>query len=204
MRIMGWVLAGMLALIGPWQPTPAADISVPPGDGTLAAAIAGASGGDTLLLGEGSYTGVATVNKSLAIRAESRAVHPVIAGGFSISGVGIRVTIQGLTFSSNLVPDQAAEIRLLQNQWVNVSLNAISYKTTEGDGSLMVIGNRFVNANLANVSSDDAYIAGNVVSGGSVITSSSAWIVGNDIYFTIPLSSEISVSLRRVTCRDFS
>ena len=181
MRIMGWVLAGMLALIGPWQPTPAADISVPPGDGTLAAAIAGASDGDTLLLAEGSYTGVATVNKSLAIRAESRAVHPVMIGVLTIAGEGIRVTMQGLTFSNSPVLNQAAAIRLLENSWVNCSLDGTAYKTAEGDGSLIVIGNRFTGGGITNINSEGTYIGGSVILGGSILVSASSWIVGNEI-----------------------
>ena len=159
-----------------------AEIMVLPGDGTIASAIASAADGDSLILGEGTYSGVATVDKSLTIRAESRAVHPAVSSALTISGEGIRVTIQGIAFSAAPVLVAAAEIRLLQNQFVDSHLDGTQYRTTEGDGSLIVIGNSFFNSNLTNVYSEDAYIAGNVVSTGNILAFTSAWIIGNDIY----------------------
>ena len=172
---MLWLCLGAPALF-------AAEINVPPGDGTLAAAIASATDGDTLILGEGTYRGVATVDKSLTIRAESRAVHPAVASALTISGEGIRVSIQGIAFSVAPIMATAAEIRLLQNQFVGSFLDGGQYRTTEGDGALIVIGNDFFNSSLINVYSEDAYIAGNVVSAGNIFAYASAWIVGNDIY----------------------
>ena len=53
----------------------AAGIAVPAGNGTLAAAIASAADGDTLVLGEGAFQGGATINKSLTLRPVNRATN---------------------------------------------------------------------------------------------------------------------------------
>ena len=160
----------------------AAQITVPPGTDTLAAAVASASNGDTLILQEGGYYGDVSVDKSLLIRAQGRSTNTVVAGAFEVRGAGIEVTVQGLTFSQTSQIWQAAAVRLLQNHWTAGNVDLTNYQTAEGDGSLVVIGNTLDNGNITAVSSENAYVAGNVLLRGQIVTYVSAWIVGNDIF----------------------
>lgn len=159
----------------------AAENTVPPGTGTFASAVASASNGDTLILQEGGYYGDVSVDKSLLIRAQGRLTNAVVAGAFEVRGAGIEVTVQGLTFSQTSQIWQAAAVRLLQNHWTTGSIDLTNYQTAEGDGSLVVIGNTISMGNISTVQSENAYVAGNVLLQGGILTAASAWIVGNYI-----------------------
>ena len=58
----------------------AVEIYVPPGDGTLAEAIANAADGDTLLLGEGTFSGYVGIDRSLTIRPVNSTTYALITG----------------------------------------------------------------------------------------------------------------------------
>lgn len=172
--------AALLSVIvsGGW----AAEISVAPGQDTLSAAVRAAANGDTLVLQGGSFTGEVTVNKSLTIRPASRATYALVYGPVNIAGPGITVTLQGLKFSGSVVLNQAAAIRLLENEWVSGNMNGDGYRSSEGDGTLTIVGNRFASGSDIFIQTDGAYIAGNVLLGGRIWTEAYVWIVGNQVY----------------------
>src|SRR5262252_1722015 len=58
----------------------AATITVPPGDGTLEAAIDGAAGGDTLVLSSGPYAGAVVVSRPLRIVSDPASPATIDAG----------------------------------------------------------------------------------------------------------------------------
>lgn len=160
----------------------AAEIMVPPGTGTLTDAVASAVNGDTLILQDGGYSGNVVVNKSLTIRPQYRSTQAVVVDTMTIDGVGgIEVTVQGLEFRKDIVLRRAAAIRILENHWTVNGINAGNYTTSQGVGSLVIIGNRFGSGSIRNISSDNAYIAGNELLNGRITISSNAsvWIVGN-------------------------
>ena len=185
MRAHNWLLTVIL-ILGYVGTVSAAEIIVAPGDGTLAAAIASASDGDTLILQDGGYYGAVIVNKSLIIRPINRATNAIIGGDVTIAGSGIQVTLQGLKFSAAVMFLQtAASIRLLENEWLSGDVNGLNYRSSEGDGSLVIVGNRFASgSDISNIYIDGAYIAGNVLFGGRISTASYVWIVGNEIITT--------------------
>ena len=158
----------------------AAEVTVAPGTGTLATAVASASNGDTLILQDGSYYGDVTIDKTLVVRAQTMATNAIVVGLFKVQGAEIEVTVQGLTFTQTSEVWQADAVRLLQNHWVDGSITVTNYKTTEGDGELFIIGNTLDNGYISTVFSENAYIAGNILTG-RIITNVSGWIVGNDI-----------------------
>lgn len=163
----------------------ASETLVSGGVGTLSAAIEAASDGDTLILQDGDYTGAVTINKSITLRSMSRGAMVYVGGGaFVIEGEGIKVTLQGLSFDTHLVVKQAADVRILENQFLaGYDLIVDDYQSTEGDGTLAVIGNDFsFGSNIGSVRSDNAYIAGNTLLGGNIISDGgSIWVVGNDV-----------------------
>jgi hypothetical protein len=164
-----------------------ADVTtVTPGTGTLAQAVAEAESGDTLLLPDGSYLGDVTIDKSLTIRAFSRAAVAHVSGGaFIIGGAGIDVTLQGLTFDTVLDVDAAASVAVLENRFLaNRDLSLGDYQSAQGDGALVVIGNHFeTGGDIRDIRVDEAYIAGNRLIQGSITADAGAsiWIVGNDV-----------------------
>jgi hypothetical protein len=160
-----------------------AEIIVSPGVGTLALAIAGAAvSGDTLLLRDGSYAGRVTVNKSVTIRPLNRATNAIVTDSLTIAGPGIKVTLQGLKFAADVDLTQAAAIRLLENEWTSGSINGKYYRSSDGDGSLVIVGNRFASgSSIEDIRSNGAYIAGNNLFNGYINTNAYAWIVGNQV-----------------------
>ena len=163
----------------------AAEIVVPPGDGTLAAAVASSLAGDTLILQDGPYSGDVTVNKSLTIRPLDRTTNAVIRDNLTIQGIDARVTLQGLKFLSTTYLVQAAAIRLLENEWVSGSIAAGDYRSADGDGSLLIVGNQINDGQIEDIRIDGAYVAGNVVVSRdgldpAVSAESYVWIVGNE------------------------
>ena len=168
----------------------AAEVSVSPGSGTLSDAITAASDGDTLVLEDGGYYGAVTVDRSLTIRPVNRSTNAVVDGPVTIEGAGITVTLQGLKFSGDVSLRQAAAIRLLENEWLSDDIEGNYYRSSEGDGSLVVVGNRFgVGSSIHNVRVDGAYIAGNTLYDGQIETESYAWIVGNDVSISTSLGA---------------
>lgn len=186
------MLSLLSCLLGPvaWS----AEISVPPGEGTLAAAVAGASAGDTLVLQQGIYSGEATVDKSLTLRPTNKTTFALIAGALSISGDGIQVTVQGLTFSQDLNLDAAAAVRVLENTFNAGSIIArgpIGSGSTEADAppALVIVGNRLAAGYIDHydqpgLGAGPFYIAGNTLASGSIDVHTSASIVGNEIRAT--------------------
>lgn len=76
-------------------PAQAAEVTVPPGAGTLAAAIAGATPGDVLILGKGTY-GPAVIDRSLTIDGQGVAVVDGGGQGTVLTITGDDVTLRGL------------------------------------------------------------------------------------------------------------
>ncbi|HPE73067.1 MAG TPA: hypothetical protein PK018_13010 [Candidatus Competibacter sp.] len=173
MRAKSWVTGLVMSFVAAgtgW----AAEVNVPPGVDTLNAAIAAATNGDTLILETGTYScsdavnNPFLVNKSLTIRANTNGADAMISCAFTIAGPGISVVVQGLDFSTNINVDQAADVKILQNSLFNsADIHVTDYKTTEGDGSLTVVGNYLGPGGLiAEIYSNDAYIAGNLMDQG--------------------------------------
>ncbi len=162
-----------------------AEIIVAPGTGTLNLAVAGAAvSADTLLLQDGGYYGAVTVNKSITIRPLNRATNALVGGPVTIDGTGIKVTLQGLKFSGNVNLTRAAAIRLLENEWTAGYINGNYYRSSEGDGSLVIVGNRFAaGSSIRYINSDGAVIAGNVLSNGNIVTNAYSWIIGNQVRY---------------------
>jgi len=73
---------------------------------------------------------------------------------------------------------------LLENEWLTGEINCQSYKTTDGDGSLVIVGNTITSGRIYDVSTDQAYIAGNKLLDGSITARSYCWIVGNSVLYT--------------------
>ena len=165
----------------------AAETVVPPGLNTLASAVTAATPGDTLILQDGGYSGSTnlTIDKSLTIRASKRSTGAVIDLAMVVDRAGIDVTIQGLTFARSLYLAAGRSIRVLENTFVaSAAIDPSLYRTTEGDGTLYVVGNRLLpGSNIEAVRADNSYIAGNVLSDGIITIQASVWVVGNDIKF---------------------
>lgn len=160
----------------------AAEIIVTPGSGTLATAIGNASNGDILILQDGGYYGSVTINRSLTIRPVNKATNALIGNAVTISGFAINVTLQGLKISAPVYLTQAASIHLLENEWLDGGLYGTNYRSSDGDGTLVIVGNKFASgANILDIRIDGAYIAGNKLFGGFIDSESYVWIVGNEI-----------------------
>ncbi len=161
----------------------AAEIMVPPGTDTLADAVAGAANGDTLILQDGAYFGDVLVNKSLTIRPQYRSTQAVVVDTMTIDGVGIEVTVQGLEFREDMILNEADAIRILENHWTANGINALNYTESQGVGSLVIVGNHLGLGSInSGVSTDNAYIAGNVLLDGRIAhNNGTAWIVGNSV-----------------------
>lgn len=180
------VFAVLSCLVSPavW----AAEVAVLPGTGTLAATVASASAGDTLVLQAGTFTGDVQVNKSLTLRAASRDIFASLIGGLTINGDGIRVTVQGLRFSQYLTVNRAGAVRILENEWAAGGINAVGpvglgQGDADGTPALVIVGNRLASGSVTEENGSGSaaiYIAGNsIAAGGCIYTKSPAWIIGN-------------------------
>jgi hypothetical protein len=167
-----------------------AEIYVPPGDGTLAAAVAGASAGDTLLLRDGTFGGNVTVDKSLTLRSVNRGTMAAITGDLTVHGSSVRVTVQGLKFSKYLVVNGTiAELRVLENYFAGFGINiyskiGASSAVQDAAPAAVIVGNQFAGAHIYENNSYDSgafYVAGNTISDSAITLRDSAWIVGNII-----------------------
>jgi len=177
MLVAGLILSGIVE---------AAEVSVAPGNGTLAAAVIAATDGDTLVLSDGTYLGNGdlVIDKTLTIRAINSAVASMIVGGtFTIDAAGSQVSLQGLDFGVQVTVTAAADVKVLESNFFSgVDLNVTGYATTDGDGTLMVIGNFFSPGSLiTTINAYDAYIAGNTFESGYLISNVAVWVVGNFI-----------------------
>ena len=76
-------------------------IDVPPGAGTLAAAIADASSGDVLRLSDGAYTGPITIDRPLTLLGTPRAVIDGQGQGTVVTITADDVTLRGLTVTGS-------------------------------------------------------------------------------------------------------
>lgn len=79
----------------------AAERHVPPGQGSLAIAIAGASPGDVLVLTDGAYTGPVTIDRSLTVRGARGAVVDGQGHGTVITITSPDVTLQGFAVTGS-------------------------------------------------------------------------------------------------------
>lgn len=172
-----------------------ADTYVAPGGGTLAAAIAAASPGDTLILQDGAYSG-ATVTKSLTIRPFHKGTLATVSGtNLTIDAASGDVTIQGLELATTLVVNRAANVNILENQLHNVDILVSNYKTSEGDGKLVIVGNWLHDAgSIGDIYSDNAYVAGNRIDNGRIGVRAPAWLVGNVVNYSGLQNEAINVA----------
>lgn len=179
-RIINTFLAGLLFS----SVIQAAEVQVLPGSGTLAQAVTNASDGDTLVLSDGSYVanGELVIDKALTIRATNSSVTSLINGtSFTVDAAGSQVILQGLDFALEVSLVAAADIKVLESKFFSgYDLNVTEYKSTEGDGTLTVIGNFFTPGSLiTTINAFDAYIAGNTFEKGHLISNVPVWIIGN-------------------------
>jgi nitrous oxidase accessory protein len=79
------------------SPLFAAEVAVPPGAGTLAAAISAVSPGDVLRLSDGAYQGPVTLDKPLTITGPASAVIDGMGRGTVVTITADDVTVQGVT-----------------------------------------------------------------------------------------------------------
>jgi len=119
-----------------------------------------------------------------------------MVGTLSLAGDGIEVTVQGLKFTQNLLVNQAAAVRLLQNDFAagNILLvGTIGAASSPPDAgpSAVIVGNRLASGVIQepnDYSSRAFYIAGNILVSGYIQVRTPAWIVGNEVgnYTTSP------------------
>ena len=200
------IILGLLALAACLSAPAArsAEIAVPPGDGTLAAAIAAADPGDTLVLRDGTFTGDAVVDKSLTLRPVNRGTFAVMTGTLSINGAGIRVTVQGLKFTQNLlIAGAGAEsVRVLENDFAAGNLliyGSVGAATGDSEPPLVVVGNRFAEGMILEDRQRvlaGLYVAGNTLVGGGVGLWSGGWLVGNQFHIPGPRSGGLDSAIR--------
>jgi nitrous oxidase accessory protein len=82
-------------------PLRAAEVHVRPGEGTLAAAIAGASPGDVLMLKGGAYLGPVTIDRTLTLQGDGSAVIDGMGQGTVITVTGDDVVLTGLAITGS-------------------------------------------------------------------------------------------------------
>lgn len=100
------VLALCIALVTPVR---AAEVRVAPGEGTLAAAIAGAAPGDVLVLSGGAYLGPVTIDRTLTLRGDGTAVIDGQGTGTVITVTGDDVVLTGLQVTGSGGDNQAID-----------------------------------------------------------------------------------------------
>lgn len=157
----------------------AAETIVPPGDGTLQAAINAASTGDTLLLTDGGYEGEVTINRNITIKPLNRATTAVVSGRVIINGSNIDVTLQGLYFTNiyQIYLSKALSVNILENNFTGGGIRGTGFDY----GTLNIIGNTIIDGDIEYISVNGAYIAGNTITGGIIDSDAYVWIVGNHI-----------------------
>ncbi len=99
-------LALLLLLSTPLQ---AAEVHVAPGEGTLAAAIAGAEPGDVLRLSGGAYLGPVTIDRTLTLQGDGTATIDGLRQGTVITVTGDDVVLTGLHITGSGEDNQAID-----------------------------------------------------------------------------------------------
>lgn len=133
-------------------PAGAEVLSVPPGKGTLAQAIAAAGPGDTLMLEPGLFAGPVTIDRALTIDGQGAATIDGGGQGTVVTVTAADVTLRGLTVqgSGNAHPDLDSGIKL-----------------TRTAARVLVEGNR-VTGNLHGIDvhgARDSVVRGNTITG---------------------------------------
>ena len=90
-------------------PVWAADVHVPPGEGTLATAIAEASSGDVLLLSGGAYLGPVTIDRPLTLKGDGTATIDGLGKGTVITVAASDVVLTGLQVAGSGNDNQAID-----------------------------------------------------------------------------------------------
>jgi nitrous oxidase accessory protein len=110
------VKAALALLLLLTTPLRAAEVHVPPGEGTLAAAIAEAAPGDVLVLSDGAYLGPVTIDRTLTLRGDGSAIIDGQGNGSVITVAGDDVVLTGLavTGSGTKNQDLDAGIKILK------------------------------------------------------------------------------------------
>ena len=99
-------LALCMALVTPvW----AAEVHVAPGEGTLAAAIAGATPGDVLMLSGGAYLGPVTIDRTLTLQGDGSATVDAQGQGTVITVTADDVVLTGLHVTGSGKDNQAID-----------------------------------------------------------------------------------------------
>ncbi|MBU9697668.1 nitrous oxide reductase family maturation protein NosD [Rhodobacteraceae bacterium HSP-20] len=96
MRLLLPLVTALLA-----QPLWAGQIDVPPGAGTLAAAIAGSSPGDVLRLSDGAYLGPVTIDRPLTLQGSPATVIDGQGQGTVVTITADDVTVTGVTVTGS-------------------------------------------------------------------------------------------------------
>jgi nitrous oxidase accessory protein len=90
-------------------PVRAAEVHVAPGEGTLAAAIAGSAPGDVLILSGGAYLGPVTVDRTLTLQGDGTATIDGQGQGTVITVTGDDVVLTGLHITGSGGDNQAID-----------------------------------------------------------------------------------------------
>ncbi len=138
--IIGTAGAMFVALAA--TPVPAAERPVPPGEGTLARAVADALAGDVLRLATGTYGGMVVIDKPLAIEGNSGTVVDGEGKGTVIRIVAPDVTVRGLTvrnsgirqedIDSGIFADKGGDHALIEDNRLENNLFGISMRGSVG------------------------------------------------------------------------
>ena len=142
-------LALCMALVTPvW----AAEVHVAPGEGTLAAAIAGATPGDVLMLSGGAYLGPVTIDRTLTLQGDGSATVDAQGQGTVITVTADDVVLTGLHVTGSGKDNQAIDSGI---------------KVVKGADRARIEGNRLID-NMHGVDVHgglDALVRGNTVEG---------------------------------------
>jgi nitrous oxidase accessory protein len=130
-------------------PLRAAELHVEPGEGTLAAAIAGANPGDVLVLSGGAYLGPVTIDRPLTLVGDSTAVIDGQGKGTVITIAAEDVALSGLTITgsgkNHAVIDagikvvKGADRAVIEGNFLTENLHGVDI---HGGRDAHVIGNR--------------------------------------------------------------
>ena len=186
----------------------AANIPVSPGLDNLQNAINGAADGDVLLLDDGTYDNstTVTVNKSITVRAASKAATPVILDAVLVGGASeVDVVLKGLEFRAKVDTEQGGGTKT--GTLVIVECRFVDAEVRELSGGrpnkLFVIGNEFVSSvdllNMIIEADELSYFAGNTITMAAgrrleidtpVTGQGQLYMVGNDFTGTLYRNNE--------------
>lgn len=136
--MFGLAGAGAIAIALACSPLAAAERIVPPGEGTLAHAVADAMPGDTLILGPGLYAGGVVIDKSLTLQGRAGAIVDGGGKGTVVRIVAAGVTVRGLTvrnsgilqenIDSGIFADKGGDRALIEDNRLENNLFGISLR----------------------------------------------------------------------------